>query len=344
MFSVKLFNGLSSVTSACPGDRAFSSLSLDRKDLAPWSFDFATRCAQVSQRAGSGPGHRCIPCSAQQLQANSASSGPDSPGGPVWTLPVSVDGSCPSHKSWHHAGSLFLTVHSPSINKPCQVHLQNVPRNTPLLSRRPFLSLSLSHFFSLLSISISISSCGFISSKGLCTFWNYLVYLFPYVFILSPPPMNVSSKNTRTLSCSHMDRWRNKGTREPVFLKNGQKAWLLAPENGKWEFCSAFTLTLCLCFSVSVPLGPCPNSHTPECALPRSPFRSYGLSFKMLWHTQRQGSVAKPPYVSAYLLLWLLWSLLNCFVLTGLSHLETYCWLKTYARLFFLLFFLYFNF
>ena len=66
-----------------------------------------------------------------------------------------------------------------------------------------------------------------------------------------------------------------------MFLRNGQKAWLLAPENWKWEFCSAFTLTLCLCFSASVLLGPCPNSHTPECVLPRSPFRSYGLSFKM---------------------------------------------------------------
>ena len=39
---------------------------------------------------------------------------------------------------------------------------------------------------------------------------------------------------------------------------------------------------LCLCFSASLPLGPCPSSHTPECAVPRSPFRSHTLSFKMV--------------------------------------------------------------
>lgn len=50
----------------------------------------------------------------------------------------------------------------------------------------------------------------------------------------------------------------------------------------KMEVCFALPLMLRLCFSASVLLGPCPRSHTPECALPRSPFRSHTLSFKMV--------------------------------------------------------------
>lgn len=60
---------------------------------------------------------------------------------------------------------------------------------------------------------------------------------------------------------------------------------------------------------------------------------------KWFWHIFQHGSVTRLQNVSTRLLLWLLWSLLNCYVLTGLSHLKTCCWLKTYARPFFLLFF-----
>ena len=198
------------------------------------------------------------------------------------------------------------------------------------------------YFFSSLSISISTWPCGFISSKGLA-FWNHLVVFTSLcVYSVSLPPQNVSFMKTGASSCSCLDSWISKGSRELIFLKTRQQARLVAQKTGNgnsallFHWCSAsvsqrvffWVLVLALTHLSAPYLAPLSD-------LTRCPS-------KWFWHILLQDAVAKPPYVSACLLLWLLWSLLNCFVLTGLSHLKTYCWLKTYARPFFFPFF--FNF
>lgn len=107
----------------------------------------------------------------------------------------------------------------------------------------------------------------------------------------------------------------------------------------KVKLCSALALMLSLRVSAGWLSGPRANCHTPECNGPHFPFRSYCWSFKMVLARSSVGLCHGLQNVSTSLLLWFLWSLLNCFVLTGLSHLKTCCWLKTYAGRFFLLFF-----
>ena len=140
---------------------------------------------------------------------------------------------------------------------------------------------------------------------------------------------------TGASSCSCLDSWISEGSRELIFLKTRQQARLVAQKTGNgnsallFHWCSAsvsqrvflWVLVLALTHLSAPYLAPLSD-------LTRCPS-------KWFWHILLQDAVSKPPYVSARLLLWLLWSLLNCFVLTGLSHLKTYCWLKTYARPFF---------
>ena len=110
-----------------------------------------------------------------------------------------------------------------------------LPSLIPLIPFNTFsVLLSLPYFFSSLSASISIWPCCFSSSKGLA-FWNHLVgFTSLRVYFVSLPPKNVSFMKTGALSCSCLDSWINKGSRELTFLKTRQQARLVAQntENG----------------------------------------------------------------------------------------------------------------